>query len=153
MRKLPGFAFILLVAATFTAATLPYTTSVVAKKSFLNQVGPIPTTTLYIPKKGGDFRVSIYLTSPNIGPENGRNNPAIFVTPSWTDSSGKWPSQYFGVNGIYGLFYGSQDQSLPAAAGGSAVIHVKENTPIQVEDDGSSDLVDTYSVFVTVEKL
>jgi hypothetical protein len=147
-----GFVFVAVIATTFvSAATLPRPTNVVAKKSILNQVGPIQTQTVYTPKTAGDFRVSIYLTSPAVT-GTGANNYYISVLPSWTDNSGTWPSKWFGADGISSMFT-IPGQTVPSQAGGSAVIHVKANTPIQIMDGGSGDVVDTYNVFVTIEKL
>jgi hypothetical protein len=152
MKRLIGFAFLMVISTAFASgATLPHPTNVVAKKSILNQVGPIQTQTLFTPKTTGDFRVSIYLTSPAVT-GTGASNYYILVLPSWTDDSGTWPSKWFGV---YGIPFMSTitGQTVPSQAGGSAVIHVKANTPIQIMDGGSGDVVDTYNVFVTVEKL
>ena len=41
MNKVIGSFFMVAIAASFAASTLPYTTNVVAKKSFLNQVWAI----------------------------------------------------------------------------------------------------------------
>jgi hypothetical protein len=152
LKRSMGFVFVAVIATTFvSSATLPRPTNVVAKKSILNQVGPIQTQTVYTPKTAGDFRVSIYLTSPAVT-GTGANNYYISVLPSWTDNSGTWPSKWFGADGISSMFT-IPGQTVPSQAGGSAVIHVKANTPIQIMDGGSGDVVDTYNVFVTIEKL
>jgi hypothetical protein len=153
MKAIVAIAVVALASVVLISSRLPYATDVVAKKTFLNQVGPIPTTTLYTPPKSGDFRVSIYLTSPSIGPQTGGSNVAVFVVPSWTDDSGTWPSQFIGVNGSCFLSYDLPSQSIPEQCGWSAIIHANANSAIQVKDGGSNDTVDMYSVFATVEKL
>ena len=54
-----AIAVVALAPVVLISSRLPYATNVVAKKTFLNQVGPIPATTLYTPPKSSDFKVSI----------------------------------------------------------------------------------------------
>lgn len=120
-------------------------TVVIARKSFRNQVGPIPTTTLFTPASNGDFRVSVYLESGTITAPFPNNQ--IWVNAIWTDD---FAQQCIAEGGF--LSSGKYTQ-------GSTVIHGIANKPIVINGGGpgacatTPDTIDQYNAFVTLEKL
>jgi hypothetical protein len=115
----------------------PGSTGVVLRKVFMNQVGPIPPTTLLVPGADGIFRVSCYLEA-STDPADG--NDSVVVT--WSDA------------------FNSQLQGFPELSSGtgvgfsqgSVVIHAKGGTPIAVNGLGTT-ATNTYNVYLAVERL
>src|SRR5713226_6908890 len=58
-------------------------TLVVAKRSFIDQHGPFPTTTIFTPRSDGDFRISAYIEPGSI--DGGTVNGQIGIQDDWQD--------------------------------------------------------------------
>ena len=121
-------------------------TVVVAKKAFRNQTGPIPQTTLFIPKTDGDYRASVYVEAADLTarPPNGD----LVVTVEWTDDIRETCAITSTTGPVATLDYWN-----------TAVIHAIANHPIVVSgyptacSYGTTDLTDSYNAFVTIEEL
>jgi hypothetical protein len=126
----------------------PNETIVVAKQAFRNQIGPIPETTLFVPKSDGDFRVSIYLEGPGITEPFPNNELA--VTVAWADDFREACDTEVDLTGPTSEIERSS----------TGVIHATANNPIFVSGSptacsalGTTDTSDSYSAFITVEEM
>lgn len=112
---------------------------IVAKRSFIGQVGPIPQTTLFVPSKSGTFRISCYIDTATNPPDG---NDVIDV--SWSDD--------FNVNAGGVELTGAEGETGETFSQGTLVIHDKAGAPIVVNGQGTT-AANTYNAYVIVEQL
>lgn len=134
-------------AITSDPGTVQASGPVFTKKSFINQVGPIPETTILTPSADGDYRVSIYLEAAGTATPS---NFATGVSPAWTDDFGT-VSRDFPPYSISGSIPGIGNGEMRAQL--TITIHVKGGTPIKLLGLQGGDSINKYSVFVTIEAL
>ena len=131
--------------------TVPFFPRVVAQVALTGQTMPIPTTTLFTPKKNGLFRISTYaaMTTPDVG-----NGARWTVSYGWSDDVGaEGPAQ------VLALPVGSVP---PTAFGECGPVNTA--CPLLVEDIAGVPLTysvgyfagnygGTYELFIIVEQL
>lgn len=134
-------------AITSDPGTVSAAGPVFTKKSFINQIGPIPETTILTPTADGDYRVSIYLEAAGTATPS---NFATGVSPAWTDDNGPTSPDFppFAISGsIPGIGNGQLRNQM------TINIHVKGGTPIKLLGLQGGDSINKYSVFATIESL
>lgn len=125
------------------ASPTPAAGPVVIHKSFLGQVGPIPETVVFTPTTDCDCLVSIYLTA---GPATSAG--VIEAHPVWQDENGDaFPfNPPFSVQLRTAPGVGQQSTS-------TVMIHAQAGVPISVSGSNTTDTVNKYDAFVTVQPL
>jgi hypothetical protein len=111
---------------------------VVAKRSFTNQVGPISQTALFVPTRGGLFRVSCYLDTA-AQPPTGNDS----VVLSWSDDFNPQLQGFPELSGGSGGVAFSQ---------GSILIRAKAGVPIAINGQGTT-ATNPYNAYLIVERL
>ncbi len=128
-----------------------YAVSLVARDRFLNRTTEILPTTIFTPTKDGEYRISLYITTPP-NPTTG----LVCLLANWTDEFGN--NTPFSLNTIGPAqalaFYGPSGAGVTGRATGTAFARVKANTPITIRvpvDTNCSIPANGYSAVVTVE--
>ncbi len=128
---------------------------IVAKGRLPGQTAPIPTTTIFIPKTDGLYRLSVYATLLSAPCTTGGN---WNFNLAWTDDAG--PQSLYSLlwgydcNYGYGQFWQLQSIGGVPLGGPTTTFEAKTGTPItysvtyQGDPDGTS-----YSLYYTLERL
>jgi hypothetical protein len=138
MRHFLSVSFSMFLCIPALGGSLPEDTQIVAKKAFVNQIGPFSSTTLFSPKVDGDFRISVYLSS-----QVPLTTTIVCYQLNWTDDFGAKSEQE-------GL--GSQPFFTR-----TLMIHVRGEARITI--DGTfpgctpQDTTTTYNAYFTVERI
>jgi hypothetical protein len=82
---LAAFAFTSGSRSADASPTTPSSAPIVAKGRLLNQIAPIPTTTIFTPTQTGLYRLSVYSYVSTADPASGQG---WNYTLNWTDGSG-----------------------------------------------------------------
>lgn len=120
-------------------ATVPQPTVVVARRSFINQTGDIPPTTVFQPARKGLYRVTIDIEQSNTA---GGYGPEAFL--SWTGDFASYQTQM----PISSMVYSGST----AAASGEVAIRGAAGQPIQVSTTVNPNEQGTYNLYVVIEK-
>lgn len=142
--KITGLLALVGVFAGLSTGIATRPTTIVAKRQFVNQTGPIAPVNLFTPPHDGDYRISGYLSSPSCSNVDGQT--AVEEGISWTDTTVPLPWT-FGVLLQCGQFPNS------IYSQGSVVVHAKAGTTISVKIPYHAGEGTLYSAYITVETL
>jgi hypothetical protein len=141
--KIAGLLALVGTFAGLSTGILTRPTIIVAKKQFVSQTGSIAETTLFTPPHDGDFRISLYASSPFCS--------AVGVTGvdtqiGWTDTI--VPSPWLlSISQLQCGQFGGRIYNQ-----GTLVVHAKGGTPINVQVQYGA-TAGEYSLYITVEIL
>lgn len=119
-------------------ANVPQPIVVVARRSFINQTGDIPPTTVFQPARKGLYRITIDIEQSDTA---GGYGPEAFV--SWTGDFASYQTQ---------LILPVVNSGSTAAASGELTIHGAAGQPIQVSTTTNPNEQGTYNMYVAIEK-
>jgi len=120
-------------------ANVSQPTVVVARRSFINQTGDIPPTTVFQSARNGLYRVTIDIEQSNTA---GGYGPEAFL--SWTGDFASYQSQVF----ISSMAYSGST----AAASGQVIVRSAAGQPIQVSTTVNPNEQGTYNLYVVIER-
>jgi hypothetical protein len=132
--KMLVVASVVIVAMALLAqeAFTPYATTVVSKSSFVNHTGSLSSTVIYTPPSTRDYRVSVYV-------EENLDSYQPTATVSWTGIGGQQKQE--SETSPFGTMPGYLSFPVRATSGNAITLSVSTNS------------LDIYSVYVTIEKL
>jgi len=126
--------------------------TVIARLSLKNQTVPIPTTTIFIPKADGLYRLSVYMT---VTTADLTSSSFWSANVNWTDEAGAEQKTML----LYGISYSSPPNAAFITNDGSLsgpviTMQAKADTPVTfcVTQNGSTDN-SAYAVFIAAERL